>query len=242
MTDPSVSTSRERSSRTSHLICDSRVVVFQEGGEDVSQFPVFSLSFVSPFLSKPAVQVYSWAKNVNICEPESRRYLTVGQYVAAMKALMFGDERSYKAIVDPPPRLNTSVAYFRRWSKAVEESPSWNAEQWSGEHANVVYQGCVLKFSSTTEMALQLLATGSKVIGYATPLDSVWGTGVGAPHKGALDTTIWTGTNMLGTILMHARAHLSSNLDLKELSRQLASVPQELYTVTTSGEAKTNDT
>ena len=46
---------------------------------------------------------------------------------------------------------------------------------------------------------------------------------------------------MLGTILMHARAHLSANLDLKELSRQLASVPQELYTVTTSGEAKTNE-
>lgn len=63
------------------------------------------------------------------------------------------------------------------------------------------------KFSSTPELRAQIVATGRQVLVEASPLDRIWGVGVGANK--AQTPKEWRGLNLLGRVLMQVRETLA---------------------------------
>ena len=53
-----------------------------------------------------------------------------------------------------------------------------------------------------------LVETGSKVLVEASPVDTVWGTGLARDHVDASTLSKWRGLNLLGFALMQARREL----------------------------------
>ena len=62
-----------------------------------------------------------------------------------------------------------------------------------------------MKFQQNSDLRNKLDATGDKKIVEASPLDTIWGIGLG--EKGALERgeKNWRGQNLLGKALMQAR-------------------------------------
>lgn len=72
----------------------------------------------------------------------------------------------------------------------------------------IVLEGTLLKFRQNSDLRGMLEATGDKMIVEASPLDKIWGIGLG--EKGALERgeAGWRGLNLLGKALMKARTIL----------------------------------
>ena len=58
------------------------------------------------------------------------------------------------------------------------------------------------------EFAKFLLGTGDSIIVEASPLDRVWGIGLGAANELATNPERWRGLNLLGFALMEVRERL----------------------------------
>jgi hypothetical protein len=77
----------------------------------------------------------------------------------------------------------------------------------------IVLEGTLLKFRQNAGLGEKLEATGDKVIAEASPMDKVWGIGVGETKAGemverARGEPRWNGLNLLGKALMEARTVL----------------------------------
>lgn len=58
------------------------------------------------------------------------------------------------------------------------------------------------------DVAVNLAATGDRLLVEASPVDAVWGIGLAAADPGAHDPDRWRGLNLLGFALMDVRARL----------------------------------
>ena len=65
------------------------------------------------------------------------------------------------------------------------------------------------KFGQNPEMREALLATGSKILVEASPLDRIWGVGLRADDAAVFNPGTWRGLNLLGLALMVVRSRLS---------------------------------
>ncbi|MFJ6862610.1 NADAR family protein [Streptomyces termitum] len=128
------------------------------------------------------------------------RYATAEHWMMAEKARLFGDpeaERTALAARTPAEAKNAG-RLVRGFDEAV----------WVRERAGIVVAGSVHKFASDEELREYLLGTGARVLVEASPLDRVWGIGLGARDPGAADPARWRGLNLLGFALMEARERL----------------------------------
>ena len=69
----------------------------------------------------------------------------------------------------------------------------------------IVLDGSLLKFRQNPELSRMLDATGDKKIVEASPLDKIWGIGLGEKEAIARGGRGWRGQNLLGKALMKAR-------------------------------------
>jgi ribA/ribD-fused uncharacterized protein len=115
----------------------------------------------------------------------------------AKKAELFGDELSLKQIL-----AATDPSEHKKLGRAVK---NFDSAVWEAACEGIVRDGNYAKFTQNAEMLQQLLATGSKLLIEASPLDKVWGIGMRADHPHATDTIEWKGSNKLGTALMAVR-------------------------------------
>jgi ribA/ribD-fused uncharacterized protein len=115
----------------------------------------------------------------------------------AKKAELFGDEVSLKQIL-----AAIEPAEHKKLGRAVK---NFDSLIWDAACESIVRDGNYAKFTQNAEMLQQLLATGSKLLVEASPLDKVWGIGMRADHPHATDTIEWKGSNKLGTALMAVR-------------------------------------
>ncbi len=86
--------------------------------------------------------------------------------------------------------------------------PEFNATVWDATSYTIVKRGILAKFQQNEEIKKILLDTGNALLVEASPLDRIWGVGVGT--KKALNVSNWQGKNLLGRALMQVREDLHS--------------------------------
>lgn len=133
---------------------------------------------------------------------EGVRYPTAEHYMMAGKARLFGDEEMLGRILEAETpgeakKLGRKVRNF--------EEAAWNAAAFS-----IVVRGNLGKFGQNERLKAYLLATGRRVLVEASPLDRIWGIGMGEANPAAKDPAQWRGKNLLGFALVAARAELAA--------------------------------
>src|SRR5262249_32317379 len=131
---------------------------------------------------------------------ESHRYPTAEHYMMAEKAKLFGDNHAFTAIFasESPSRAKSLGRKVRNFDEQI----------WSSHRFDIAVRGNTAKFEQNTELRSWLLGTGDQVLVEASPRDKIWGIGLAADDKRALDPKTWRGLNLLGFALMRARAAL----------------------------------
>ncbi|WP_042386764.1 NADAR family protein [Streptacidiphilus melanogenes] len=129
-------------------------------------------------------------------------YTSAEHWMMAAKARLFGDEASVPLILAARTPAEAKVL-GRKVSGFVEE-------RWAAERFELVVRGNVAKFGQDPALRQYLLGTGRRVLVEASPLDRVWGIGLGVANDAATDPKRWRGLNLLGFALMEARERLAA--------------------------------
>ncbi len=82
---------------------------------------------------------------------------------------------------------------------------NYNDKEWSCVRVGFMIYANYLKFSQNSELREWLLNTGNKTLVEASPIDNIWGVGLGEDNNLILNETNWNGQNLLGKALMEVR-------------------------------------
>ena len=124
-------------------------------------------------------------------------YSCTEQYMMAEKARLFGDDDVFAQIMatgDP----KTMKALGRKVR-------GFDAALWDRAKYSIVLNGNYYKFTQNPQLRDYLLSTTGKVLVEASPMDRVWGIGIGATNPDATNPERWRGHNLLGFALMEVR-------------------------------------
>lgn len=127
-------------------------------------------------------------------------YCCCEQYMMAKKALFFGDNDTYKKIME-----TTSP---REQKKLGREVKNFNEGQWNKVAKDIVEEGNYAKFSQNKSLKDILLATKGTSLVEASPYDKIWGIGLREGDPLTLSRETWRGTNWLGEVLDKVRDRL----------------------------------
>ena len=122
------------------------------------------------------------------------------QYMMASKAWIFGDEEIKKEILTTrDPKQMKSLGRKVR---------NFDPKTWDKTRHSIVLNGNYHKFAQNKDMRDILLGTGDKILVEASPMDTIWGIGLGENNPKATDPADWRGSNLLGFVLMEVRDEL----------------------------------
>jgi ribA/ribD-fused uncharacterized protein len=128
------------------------------------------------------------------------RFRCAEQYMMYYKAILFGDAESARSILaETEPRRHQLLG---RGVKGFVH------DVWSDFREDIVFSGNVLKFSQNEDLKALLMATGDALLVEASPIDQVWGIGLGEDDPLRFDEKNWTGLNLLGKTLTRVRDYL----------------------------------
>lgn len=125
------------------------------------------------------------------------KFCTAEQYMMARKALHFGDEEMYNAIMRTQ-NPSEQKALGRKVRK-------FDAAEWNEVCREVVFRGNLFKFSQNEGLRKYLLDTEDKIIVEASPTDTIWGIGLSQIDPRRFDESQWRGKNWLGIAIMQVR-------------------------------------
>ena len=128
------------------------------------------------------------------------KYTHAEQFMMHSKALVFNDHEVAKKILQ-----TTTPKEQKALGRTVK---NFDARQWGQFSEGVVYTGSYAKFTQNPELLEHLLATEGTTLVEASPLDKIWGIGLGADNPKAQDRSQWRGLNLLGEILTRVREAL----------------------------------
>ena len=124
-------------------------------------------------------------------------YSCAEQYMMSEKARLFGDEEVEKEIMNTSdPKLMKALGRKVR---------NFDPEVWDKLKYSIVLNGNYYKFTQNKEMMDFLLSTGDKILVEASPVDTIWGIGLGKDNEKAHNIASWRGKNLLGFALMEVR-------------------------------------
>lgn len=132
---------------------------------------------------------------------------TAEHWMMACKALVFGDEDALARIVETP-----SPAAAKALGRRVQ---NFDADVWRDRSKQAVYLGNERKFSSPGMREL-LSSTEEATLVEASPMDRIWGIGLGADNPRASCRAQWRGENRLGHILTALRADIRTGASAGE--------------------------
>ena len=127
-------------------------------------------------------------------------YPTAEHFMMAQKARLFGDEDTRKKILTAA--TPKAAKQLGRGVKNFDEA------RWQEQRFEFVVEGNLAKFGQNRELGSFLIGTGDSVLVEASPLDRIWGIGLGANDERATDPAQWRGLNLLGFALMEVRTRL----------------------------------
>lgn len=128
------------------------------------------------------------------------KYATAEHWMMAGKARLFGDDEAARKILrsDDPNIAKKIGRKVKDFDDAV----------WKKHRYEIVVEGSVLKFGKNRQLQSFLLGTKDKILVEASPMDTIWGIGVGKGDPRATQPSEWPGENLLGFALMEARTIL----------------------------------
>ncbi|MEU5718442.1 NADAR family protein [Streptomyces sp. NPDC020403] len=127
-------------------------------------------------------------------------YASAEHWMMAGKARLFGDaEAAERAVAASSPAAAKKVGRLVR---------DFDEDVWVRERYALVVAGSVHKFGQDPALRAYLTGTGERVLVEASPLDRIWGIGLGKDDPRTADPAAWRGLNLLGFALMEARARL----------------------------------
>lgn len=85
----------------------------------------------------------------------------------------------------------------------------YNDSLWTVVRQGRMFEACLAKFSQNPDLKKMLLDTGDRTLVEASPIDKVWGIGMGEDDPGVEDELNWKGQNLLGNVLMDVRDNLT---------------------------------
>ncbi|MFE2106836.1 NADAR family protein [Kitasatospora sp. NPDC059463] len=129
-------------------------------------------------------------------------YATAEHWMMAGKARMFGDGRTLARIL-----AAASPAEAKKLGRQVRD---FDDATWTAGRFELVVRGNVAKFGGHEDLLGYLLSTHRRVLVEASPLDRIWGIGLGADDERARRPAEWRGENLLGFALMEARTRLAA--------------------------------
>ena len=127
------------------------------------------------------------------------------QYIQMKKALYFGDCTTAIKIIMADDALEC-----KRLSREIE---SFDAQAWSEVAEAETYYGISEKFKQNINLRRILLQTGEKTL-VESSYDRTWGSGIQLNTANALSKETWSGTNLLGKILMDIRDDINNENDV----------------------------
>lgn len=122
------------------------------------------------------------------------------QYMMHGKAMLFGDAEVAKRIL-----ASTSPKTHKALGRKVS---GFNEGLWNKERERIVYEGNHAKFTQNPELLEALLATAGTELVEASPLDRIWGVGLGEEDPRIQNPSQWRGLNLLGKVLTRLREDL----------------------------------
>ncbi|MCP3057767.1 NADAR family protein [Myxococcus sp. K38C18041901] len=128
------------------------------------------------------------------------RYNCMEQYMMAGKARLFADEEMLARIMaSASPKSQKALG--RKVSGFVDET-------WVKERERIIYEGNRAKFTQNASLLEVLLASQGTELVEASPMDRIWGVGLGMDDARILDPSKWRGLNLLGKVLTRLRDDL----------------------------------
>lgn len=162
---------------------------------DVSQFGILIRENYALFWGGIFSNWYKSKFTINNIE-----YNCVEQYMMWAKAMTFHDNETADLIMstnDPKKQKE----YGRKVRGYIEEV-------WQAIRYETVRNAIFAKYDQNPHLQSILLSTDPYIICEASPYDLIWGIGLAADHKDAVNPGKWKGTNLLGMATMDVRATL----------------------------------
>lgn len=183
---------------------EGKVAFWQKGGAHKYSINTFVNS------PKKLKFIFFWKPNANTIDEsclgqwqpspfniDGDKYSCAEQYMMAQKAYLFDDEEIEKEIMNTSdPKLMKALGRKVR---------HFDPEVWDKAKYSIVLNGNYYKFAQNKEMRDFLLSTGDKILVEASPLDTIWGIGLGKDNEKAQNIASWRGKNLLGFALMEVR-------------------------------------
>ena len=118
------------------------------------------------------------------------------------KALLFGDEKVAKAIMETqsPRKIKALGRQVRSFDEKV----------WKKERVRIVKDNSAAKFTQNRHLLEALMNTTGLIV-EASPADAVWGIGLIADEARSIPEEKWPGENLLGKILTVVRDELKES-------------------------------
>jgi len=116
------------------------------------------------------------------------------QYMMYKKAELFNDDDIMEVIL-----MSDSPNVHKALGRKVK---NFDADIWNASCKDIVYTGCLAKFSQNNSLKEQLLVDGkSRKFVEASPYDRIWGIGMYEDDEGVECPDNWQGLNWLGEVL-----------------------------------------
>jgi ribA/ribD-fused uncharacterized protein len=131
---------------------------------------------------------------------DGEKYRCAEQYMMSEKARVFADREIRAQIM-----RSESPKGMKALGKKVR---GFDGARWDRVKYAIVLNGNYHKFAQNAAMRDFLLSTGDRILVEASPLDAVWGIGIGAEDPKARNPRAWRGQNLLGFALMEVRDEL----------------------------------
>ncbi|MEM9244853.1 MAG: NADAR family protein [Cyanobacteria bacterium P01_F01_bin.153] len=123
-------------------------------------------------------------------------YPTAEHYMMAEKARLFGDTEALQKIIGA-----TNPGEAKALGRTVQ---NFDQDVWIKHRFEIVVRGNTLKFRDPALQEL-LLNTGDHILVEASPVDRIWGVGLGQDDGSIANPYRWKGSNLLGFALMKVR-------------------------------------
>ncbi|EFO94809.1 hypothetical protein GCK72_019867 [Caenorhabditis remanei] len=131
------------------------------------------------------------------------------QYLMYRKAIIAEDPESADNILKMAKPL-----LMKRAGRKLKMSEEM-LKEWSSKSGDVMFDGCLQKFSQNENLRLTLFRTHGMFLAEASARDKLWGIGLGVNDKRAEDRKQWKGANKLGKILEKVRDELWENEEFR---------------------------
>lgn len=130
-------------------------------------------------------------------------YISTEQYMMQQKALLFKDKLTECQILS-----SNSPRIAKQLGRQVK---NFDEKIWEDKARDIVYDGCLMKFSQNPTLKEYLLSTNDKILVEASPHDPIWGIGLSGINALRTPKEKW-GKNWLGECLMRVRDTLKTSI------------------------------